>query len=243
MEAIRTIGRVSTIGAFRTLHLIVLAVLAGLAQSDPAGASEAESQWRSAIEAVILEHPALVDAKPVVELSSSLPRWPRCTAPKAQVIRQGVPVGRVSVALRCQEPRWQGTVQVFVAAKRTHLAAARALQAGATLEPGELITVESDWGAVPDDVATDQDQLIGRTLIRSVSAGTPLTLNLVRATSVIRTGERVRVQLSGTNFQVAGEGQALQQGGIGDQVRVKMGSGQTVTAIVVRQGLVEVKVD
>jgi len=65
----------------------------------------------------------------------------------------------------------------------------------------------------------------------------------VRATSVIRTGERVRVQLSGTNFQVAGEGQALQQGGIGDQVRVKMGSGQTVTAIVVRQGLVEVKVD
>jgi len=223
--------------------LILVAVTAGWAQVSPGMASETDQQWKAVIEAVILEHPALIDARPSVELVSALPRWPRCSAPKAVVVRQGVPVGRVGVALRCPDPRWQGTIQINVSAKRRHLAAARSLQAGATIDGSELISVESDWASVPDDVATDQEQLIGRTLLRSVAAGSPLPLNLVRATSVIKMGERVRVQLSGVNFQVAGEGLALQQGSIGDQVRIKMGNGQIVTAVVVRQGLVEMKVD
>jgi flagella basal body P-ring formation protein FlgA len=92
-------------------------------------------------------------------------------------------------------------------------------------------------------VATDPEQVLGRTLVRSIAAGTPLTLNLVRQTSVIRAGERVRVQMSGSNFVVGGEGQALQAGAVGEQIRVKMGSGQTLSAVVVRQGLVEVRVD
>lgn len=227
----------------RAHYAVLVATVAGLIPLPSTSASELDVQWKSVVEAVILEHPALVDAKPTVELVSTPPRWPRCQTPRAQLIRPGVPVGRVSVALRCPEPRWQGTVQVFVSAKRSHLAAARSLQAGATIEASEVIAVESDWNAVPEDVATDLEQVLGKTLTRSVAAGSPLSLNLVRATSVIRVGERVRVQLSGANFQVAGEGLALQQGSVGEQVRVKMGGGQVVTAVVVRQGLVELKVD
>jgi flagella basal body P-ring formation protein FlgA len=96
---------------------------------------------------------------------------------------------------------------------------------------------------LPDDVVTDPDQVLGRTLVRSIAAGTPLTLNLLRQTSVIKTGERVRVQLSGSNFVVAGEGQALQAGAVGEQIRIKMANGQAVSAMVVRQGVVEVRID
>jgi flagella basal body P-ring formation protein FlgA len=96
---------------------------------------------------------------------------------------------------------------------------------------------------LPEDVVTEPEQVLGRVLVRSVAAGTALTLNLVRLTAVIRSGERVRVQMSGANFVVAGEGVAMQSGGTGEQVRVKMGSGQTVSAVVVRQGLVEIRVD
>jgi flagella basal body P-ring formation protein FlgA len=141
------------------------------------------------------------------------------------------------------DPRWIGAIQINVTAKRSHLAAVRALQAGSTLEASEVVTVESDWSSLPDDVATDPEQVLGRTLVRSIAAGTPLTLNLVRQTSVIRAGERVRVQMSGSNFVVGGEGQALQAGAVGEQIRVKMRSGQTLSAVVVRQGLVEVRVD
>jgi flagella basal body P-ring formation protein FlgA len=51
------------------------------------------------------------------------------------------------------------------------------------------------------------------------------------------------VQLSGSNFVVAGEGQALQAGAVGEQIRIKMANGQAVSAMVVRQGVVEVRID
>jgi len=51
------------------------------------------------------------------------------------------------------------------------------------------------------------------------------------------------VQMSGSNFVVSGEGQALQAGAIGEQVRIKMANGQAVSATVLRQGVVEVRID
>jgi len=208
-----------------------------------ANAQEKGEVWQDAIRSLIAEHPMLAGQSVQVEFPSSLPKWPSCKQPRAQIARQGVPVGRVSLSLRCMDPRWLGSIQVTVGAKRSHLAASRALQAGSTLDLGEFVTVESDWSSLPDDVVTEPDQVLGRTLVRSIAAGTPLSLNLLRQTSVIKTGERVRVQMSGSNFVVSGEGQALQAGAIGEQVRIKMANGQAVSATVLRQGVVEVRID
>jgi len=199
--------------------------------------------WQDVVRSLVSEHPMLAGQNLQIEFPSNLPKWPACKQPRGQIAKQGVPIGRVSVSLRCNDPRWVGAIQINVVAKRSHLAAARALQAGSTLEASEFVMVESDWSSLPDDIVTEPEQIIGRTLTRSIAAGTPLTLNLVRQTSVIKTGERVRVQLSGSNFVVAGEGQALQPGAVGDQIRIKMGSGQSLSATVVRQGLVEIRVD
>jgi len=199
--------------------------------------------WQDTIRSLIAEHPMLAGQSLQIEFPSSLPKWTSCKQPRAQIARQGVPVGRVSLSLRCMDPRWLGSIQVTVGAKRSHLAASRALQAGSTLDGGEFVTVESDWSSLPDAVVTDPDQALGKTLVRSIAAGTPLSLNLLRQTSVIKTGERVRVQMSGSNFVVSGEGQALQAGAIGEQVRIKMANGQAVSATVLRQGVVEVRID
>ena len=206
-------------------------------------AQEKGEVWQDTIRSLIAEHPMLAGQSLQIEFPSSLPKWPACKEPRAQIARQGVPVGRVTLSLRCMDPRWLGSIQVTVGAKRSHLAAARALQAGSTLDGGEFVTVESDWSSLPDDVVTDPDQALGKTLVRSIAAGTPLSLNLLRQTSVIKTGERVRVQMSGSNFVVSGEGQALQAGAIGEQVRIKMANGQAVSATVLRQGVVEVRID
>lgn len=234
----RMLWRIFSRRLLRTLCLALLVVL-----HDPCDAQERGDIWQETIRSIIAEHPMLSGQSLLIEFPANLPKWPGCKQPRAQVNKQGVPVGRVSLSLRCMDPRWLGTVQVTVVAKRSHLAASRALQAGSTLEAGEFVTVESDWSSVPDDVMTDPDQVRGKTLVRSITAGTPLTLNLLRQTSVIRTGERVRVQLSGSNFVVAGEGQALQAGAVGEQIRVKMANSQVVSASIVRQGVVEVRVD
>lgn len=213
------------------------------AEASAATPADSGREWRAAIETMVAEHPMLAGQDLRIDYPATLPRWPVCKAPRAQSTRQGIPVGRLSISLRCNEPRWQGAIQVVVVARRTHYAAARALQAGAVVDADAIVSVESDWASLPDDVVTEPEQVLGRVLVRSVAAGTALTLNLVRQTAVIRNGERVRVQMSGANFVVAGEGVALQAGSAGDQVRVKMGGGQIVTAIVVRQGLVELRID
>jgi len=205
--------------------------------------AEAGSEWRAAIKSLVSDHPMLAGQNLKIDYPSTLPRWPLCKTPRALNTRQGIPVGRVSIALRCNEPRWQGAIQVVVVARRTHFAASRALQAGFVIDADAIVAVESDWASLPEDVVTEPEQVLGRALVRAVSAGTALTLNLVRQTAVIRNGERVRVQMSGANFVVAGEGQRMQAGSVGEQIRIKMGSGQVVTAVIVRQGLVELRVD
>ena len=225
----------------RLIRAVGVALLGLL--SIAANAQEKGEVWQDTIRSLIAEHPMLAGQSVQIEFPSSLPKWPSCKQPRAQIARQGVPVGRVSLNLRCMDPRWLGSIQVTVGAKRSHLAASRALQAGSTLDVGEFVTVESDWSSLPDDVVTEPDQVLGRTLVRSIAAGTPLSLNLLRQTSVIKTGERVRVQMSGSNFVVSGEGQALQAGAIGEQVRIKMANGQAVSATVLRQGVVEVRID
>jgi len=74
-------------------------------------------------------------------------------------------------------------------------------------------------------------------------AGQAIGLNFLRQTAVIRSGERVRVQMVGTNFTVGGEAVAAQQGSIGESIRVKMANGQSVTATVVKAGVVEIRID
>ena len=221
----------------------LLSTLLSLMLAWSAIAQERTELWQDTVRALISEHPMLAGQNLQIEFPSSLPKWPPCKQPRGQIAKQGVPVGRVSVSLRCMDPRWMGAIQVSVSAKRSHLAASRALQAGSTLDAGEFVMVESDWSSLPDDVVTEPDQVLGRTLVRSIPAGAPITLNLLRQTSVIRAGERVRVQLSGSNFVVAGEGQALQAGAVGEQIRIKMANGQAASATVVRQGVVEVRVD
>ena len=228
-------------GLYAGIRIVCCCLLATFASSS--GAQEVAEAWQETVRSLVSEHPMLIGQRVQVEFPSSLPKWPLCKQPRGQIAKQGVPVGRVNVSLRCMEPRWVGNIQINVSAKRSHLAATRALQAGLTIEATEFVVVESDWSALPEDVLTEPDQVLGRKLVRSIAAGTPLTLNLLRQTSVIKLGDRVRVQLSGSNFVVAGEGQALQAGAVGEQIRIKMGSGQSVSATVVRQGLVEVRID
>jgi flagella basal body P-ring formation protein FlgA len=47
----------------------------------------------------------------------------------------------------------------------------------------------------------------------------------------------------GANFTVGGEAVSAQQGSIGESIRVKMANGQVVTAVVVRAGVVEIRID
>jgi flagella basal body P-ring formation protein FlgA len=123
--------------------------------------------------------------------------------------------------------KWTGQAQVLVETKRNFIALTKSLQVGSVIEQAF------------DNV----DQVVGKTLTRSLVAGAPLTLNSIRQTSVIRSGDRVRVLMVGKNFSVSGEGVAMSSAAAGDQVKVRMGSGQSVSGLAVRAGVVQINIE
>jgi flagella basal body P-ring formation protein FlgA len=211
--------------------------------SDPPVQQSADGIWEKAIEAAVGDQPALEGRAFGLSLPEKRPRWPACANPKVQVNASPRPVGRLSLSLRCDAPRWIGALQVLVSARRSHWVTTKALSQGTIIAESDVVLTESDWASLSEDVVTELDQVLGRTLNRSVSAGQALGLNFVRQTAVIKTGEKIRVQMTGSNFTVSGDGVAMQQGVVGESMRAKMASGQIVTGTVVRAGLIDVRVD
>jgi flagella basal body P-ring formation protein FlgA len=170
----------------------------------------------------------------------SSPRWVACNAPVTKVRQINRPTGRVYLTLECLKPRWQSQTDVLVKAKRSVVVALRSLSHNTLIEPNDVSQVEIDWTTVGDDVVTDIESVVGKTLGRSIALGQVLTLNSVRQTAVIRNGELVRIEMVGPSFVIGGEGVALQQGSTGQAIRIKMKSGQVVLAVILRPGLVRV---
>ena len=205
--------------------------------------SKAAAVWEGAIERSIAEQAALGGQGFEITWPAQRPKWPECQDPKVQLSSGPKPVGRMFVGLRCETPRWVGSIQLTVNAKKRYLAAARPLSLGSVISEQDLALLEGDWASLPEDVLTEADQAVGRTVSRALVAGQAIGLNFLRQTAVIRSGERVRVQMVGANFTVGGEAVSAQQGSIGESIRVKMANGQVVTAVVVRAGVVEIRID
>lgn len=209
----------------------------------PSTPGAVDQSWLPVIEGSIAELPRFSNARTSVIFPQKLPKWPNCSQPRAIPGTGSSSTGRFPISLRCDSPRWMGQLVVQVEATKRHLVAARNLQAGTVVGETDFSESESDWTKVPDDVALDGEQLVGRTLVRGIQQGQTFTLNFVRQTAVIKSGERVRVQMAGTNFTVTGDGVASQQGAIGESIRIKMVGGQFVTAVVLKPGVVELKLD
>jgi flagella basal body P-ring formation protein FlgA len=102
--------------------------------------------------------------------------------------------------------------------------------------------MEIDWAADNSPVVAQPEQWVGQVASRALAAGQPLRQSMVRAPSVFRAGAQVRVTAQGPGFVVAGAGQALSDGGVGQTVRVRMDNGRVISGIVSDSGTVDVRV-
>ena len=204
-------------------------------------AEDSDGLWQQALNDAIRSHPSMAGVVFRAKFIKSGVNKPVCSDPSLAFPPKLI--GTISIQLKCPSIRWANQAQVLVETKRNYVALSKSLPAGAVIEGSDLVLVDSDWGVLPEQTIDTLDQATGKTLIRSLAAGVPITLNLLRQTSVIKSGERVRVLLIGKNFSVGGEGVALGNAGAGDQVKVKMGGGQVISGVVVRAGLVQVTVE
>ena len=155
----------------------------------------------------------------------------------------GLPAwGHTRIGLKCTAgaKAWNVTLPITVHAWRRALVLNSALPAGTVLEAGHLAEDEVDLSAAPGAVVTELSAAVGRTLARTVSAGSALRLPDLKVRQWFAAGETVRVVASGPGWSINTEGQALSPGLEGQTVRVRTESGRLLQGRPVAERQVEV---
>lgn len=150
--------------------------------------------------------------------------------------------GRSRIGLRCLKgaSRWNVSLPMQVQVFAKVLVAGAPLPAGTVIAQDQLQVAEVDIAAQNGTVFTDATLIAGRTLAKPLAAGEAPRSSSLKARQWFAAGETVLVKAMGSGYAVSGEGQALQAGLEGQEVRVRFENGRIVTGRAVGERQVEV---
>jgi flagellar basal body P-ring formation protein FlgA len=150
--------------------------------------------------------------------------------------------GNARIGLRCTDAgvRWNVFLPVTVDVFGPGLVATAALPAGAVLTAADLKPAAVNLSASSSAALASADLALGRALAKPLAAGDALRHADLRARQWFAAGDSVRIVAGGTGWRIHGEGQALNPGLEGQQVRVRTESGRIVSGLATGDRLVEV---
>ena len=169
-----------------------------------------------------------------IEASQPLSAWASCEGgelffPRA-VDERG---GRLLVGVRCNG-KVSGYDQVQVEVVTAYFVAHSDITKGATLS-GHLDSAEGDLSSLPRGVITDPAILQGRVAARFIRQGAPITDRLTEAPSLVKKNQPVTLIASGAGFKITLDATAVEDGAMGETVRVRMPSREMKRAVVIGQ--------
>ncbi|MCG6656268.1 flagellar basal body P-ring formation protein FlgA [Halomonas campisalis] len=171
----------------------------------------------------------------IVELHPPSARLPACEAPEPFLTRDGeLPLGRVSVGVRCgSDGRQVRYLQAEIGVIGHYPVLNRALAAGESVREKDLELREGNLADLPSRALLDGETIVGQVATRPLRAGEPLQEHQFRALPLVERNQRVSIEAHGSGFRISREGQALEPGGLGDRVRVRLSSREVITAEVI----------
>jgi flagella basal body P-ring formation protein FlgA len=159
-----------------------------------------------------------------------------------------------TVRVRCAEPTWQLYLQVklpnsgFVSANnsngattqnpsvvpKTVVVARRLIQRGAILQPDMLEEVQASPGNADTQLLSSLKDAQNAELTRDIAAGQALRISDIRRAVMVKQGQSVMFSVgNGKEFQISIRMEAMQDGRLGEQVRLKNPeSGRQVSGVV-----------
>lgn len=165
-----------------------------------------------------------------------------CDRVKAYVPDGAPLLGRTRVGLRCEQGpvRWNVYWPVQVKVWGPALVATVPLRPGSIVSASDVAEAEVDLAASASPALVHASDIVGRSVMRSISAGQSLRQDDVKARRWFAAGEPVRLNVKGQGFMVAAEGVALSPGDEGTCARVRTEQGRVVCGQPVGERLVEV---
>jgi len=173
--------------------------------------------------------------------TSRIDNLPECKEPQAFLPGGQRLHSQMSVGIRCLAPQaWTGYVQVNAAIKGTYYVPAHTLKAGTAISRADLNALEGDLLRLSPGVVLDPDLLIGRITTQRIRSGSPIKATTLRHPESIQRGQLVRLEARGAGFVATSEGEAMQAGAPGTQIRVRTESGRIVSGTILGANTVAV---
>ena len=142
--------------------------------------------------------------------------------------------GKTRLGLRCLEgaSRWSIFIPVTVKAFGPAWVARGPVAPGQVLTADDGIESEVDWAEDTSPVLANPNMWVGQTAARGWAPGQAIRQAMVKPATVFQAGTQVRVVADGPGFQVMSDGQAITQGVVGQQARVRMDNGRIMSGVV-----------
>lgn len=149
-------------------------------------------------------------------------------------------IGRVSIGVRCNETNgWRIFIPVQIRVSLDLLISARALAMGQIIHQEDLTSQTME--TTQTGGLTDANRVIGQVMRYSVSSGTILRENMMRAAYSVKQGQSVQMLVIGSGFNISASGVALNNASAGDTVQIRTSSGRVVSGLAEDNGIVSVR--
>ncbi len=148
--------------------------------------------------------------------------------------------GFVRIGLRCTKPlSWVRYGSANITQAQTAYTLKIDLPLGHVITADDLTTVISFQKLPTAGFGPDSLPFVGRTLVKAMTAGTPLQRSHTQASWVIKGGQILTIYSGGPAFRISSEGRALGNAEAGQPVQVRTAGGKILSGQALAEGSVE----
>jgi len=230
----------------RRVKQLSMAALLALPAGTPAGERQSLAALREAVVAFVrAEHAAGAELEVFPDALDPRLRLAPCPRLLEAFWAPGSDaVGQTTVGIRCTGATpWKLYLPTRVKLLQPVVVAGRALARGQRIGPGDVRVERRDVGALRGDAIHDPARVAGYLLARAVPAGRVLEADLLEAPVLVERGRRVQMAVESRGMRITMAGAALEDGALGDTVRVRNPtSRRVVEGVVVAPGRVRLEI-
>jgi len=168
-------------------------------------------------------------------------RLPECKQPRPFLPNFGQRLyGRISVGVRCGEQDRVRYLQAEVSVMTEHVVVAQDIAADTPVSVSDLKLEKARLERLPRNALLEMEKAIGLLAVRALPAGTTLLEQHLRREPLVKRGASVTVFARGAGFSVSREAEALDNGAMGERVRLRTEDGDRLQARVVGRNRLEI---
>ncbi|MCX2795887.1 flagella basal body P-ring formation protein FlgA [Microbulbifer thermotolerans] len=176
-----------------------------------------------------------------IEVQPAPARLPHCENPRPFLPGKGQQLrGLVTVGVRCGADGRVRYLQAKISIIGDYWVSARRIEAGTRIDADMLRRTRGDLSNLPRGAVLEREQIVGQIASRPLNAGTVLQEQQLKPVPLVLRRQPVTVEARGQGFRIAREGIALEEGALGEKIRVRLADRRQIFAVVSGPGQAQV---